>query len=155
MVAWWNGRTARERWMLGVLAVLVLGVALWAGVLKPVRAWGERAADEHARALETKASVDRALAEIATLKSRPVPRAAQPLDALIGDTAAAAGLSIARLEPDPAGGVHVAIEDGQAGAVFPWIAKLQTEQGVAARSLTVLKEDGGLVVEATFVQAGG
>lgn len=154
MIAWWNGRTARERWMLGALAVLALAVVLWMGVLTPLGRWAGRAAAEHDRALQTKASVDRALADMAALKSRPAPKASQPLETLINETATAAGVTVGRLEPDPAGGMRVAIEGGQANAVFPWIARLQTEHGVAAQSLTVLKEGEGLVVEATFVQAG-
>lgn len=154
MIAWWNGRSARERWMLGVLAALMVGVGLWLGVLKPLDAWADRAASDQTRALQNRAAVDRALAEMAAIKTNPAPRANRPLEALINETASAAGLSIDRLEPDPAGGMRVAIEGGQANVVFPWIAQLQVEHGVAAQSLTVLKEGEGLAVDATFVQAG-
>ena len=155
MIAWWNGRTARERWMLAVLGVLVLIVLLWLGVLRPLGAWADQAAEQRAEAVAAQAAVERALTEMSAIRSAPPKPLGKPLETVVSETAAAAGIALDRVEADPGGGVRVAVEGAEATAVFPWIAQLQTEYGVAAQSLTALKEDGGLVVEATFVQAAG
>jgi len=153
MIAWWNGRTARERWMLAILAGLLVIVILWLGGLKPLTAWADEAARRRADAAAAEVAVDRALAEMAAIRSKPVKPLGKPLEAVVSETAAAAGVALDRVEADPSGGVRIAIEGADAKAVFPWIARLQTEYGVAAQSLTALKEDGALVLEATFVQA--
>ena len=65
--AWWLGRTARERLLVGVLAVTALAYLLTATVVRPLAA-------AHADALASIARADAALARLAAIP----PEAAAP-----------------------------------------------------------------------------
>ncbi|MFN3582701.1 type II secretion system protein GspM [Phenylobacterium sp.] len=152
MIAWWTTRTPRERLLLGVMAGLLLVFGLWFGVHRPLaqaRAAAERRYD---RALKEEAAIEIAAARIRTLRtagggaSRKAP-AAEAVNA----SAAAAGVTLSRVEPDPVGGVQVAVGGVSPAQLFPWLAALQRDYGVTPRHLTIVKdEQGGLSVDATF-----
>lgn len=155
MVDWWTTRSRREQIMLGVMAALLLGFLLWFGVAAPLRTAAKDASAHLTRALGDEAVVDAAVAEIARLgEAAPPPTAAGPLDQLVTDTAAEAGLKIIRIEATADGAVQ-AVVSGPSTQVLPWIATLQSEHAIAARHLTLLKGDvGQLDVDATFVGPG-
>ena len=156
MVDWWTTRSRREQIMLGVMAALLLGFLLWFGVAAPLRTAAQDASAHLTRALGDEAVVDSAVAEIARLgEAAPPPTSAGPLDRLVADTAAEAGLRVIRIEAVADGGVQ-AVVSGPSTQVLPWIARLQSEHAIAARHLTLLKGDvGQLDVDATFVGLGG
>ncbi len=155
MVDWWTTRSRREQIMLGVMAALLLGFLLWFGVATPLRTAAQDASAHLTRALGDEAVVDSAVAEIARLgEAAPPPPSAGPLDRLVADTAAEAGLRVIRIEAVADGGVQ-AVVSGPSTQVLPWIARLQSEHAIAARHLTLLKGDvGQLDVDATFVAPG-
>lgn len=155
LTQWVNGRSPRERTMLAVLGLLVAALVLWFGVLTPLAAARQASEARLERAVQTRLAVDRALAEIAELRrARTAPASGAPVDVAVSRTADAAGLTLARIEADPGGGVQAVLEGAPATAVFPWLLALQREHGVVASHLTILKGDGGLDVDATFVRAG-
>lgn len=151
MRAWFEGRTRREQVLLTVLAVALAAVLLWLGLYRPLaqaRAAAERRLD---RAAAEAAEVDHAVARLRVLgaaaRARPAADPAQAVNA----AASAAGLTLARVEPDPSGGVQVAVAGVGPAQLFPWLAVLQTDYGVTPRHLTVIKdEQGTLSVDATF-----
>ncbi|HVI34457.1 type II secretion system protein GspM [Phenylobacterium sp.] len=152
MRAWFEGRTRREQVLLTVLAVALAAFLLWFGLYRPLaqaRADAERRLD---RAAATAAEVDRATVRLRAMgaAARVRPAAADPAQA-VNAAASAAGLALARVEPDPSGGVQVAVAGVSPSQLFPWLAALQTDYGVTPRHLTVIKdEQGTLSVDATF-----
>jgi general secretion pathway protein M len=152
MIAWWETRTRREQALLAVMATLLVAVLMWFGVYRPVGQAREAAAQRYERALKTQAVVGTAAARIGQLQTggpRAVRRA--PAAEAVNASAAAAGVTLSRVEPDPAGGVQVAVGGIAPGQLFPWLAALQQDYGVSARHLTIVKdEQGGLSVDATF-----
>lgn len=156
MTNWWRSLSRREQAMLAALGTLVLLIVVWFGLIDPLRKAQRAAAERYERAAATAATVERGLAELAALR-RVIPAAAsrRPVADAVAESAAAAGIDLSRSEPDPSGGLRVAIEGAAPGVVFPWLASLQREDGVAASHLTVLKADsGGLTVDATLVGLG-
>ena len=152
MIAWWEGRTRREQALLAVMAAAFVAFGLWFGVHRPVAQARDAAAQRYDRALQTQAVVETAAARIRLLErggSQPVRRA--PAAEAVNASAAAAGVTLSRVEPDPAGGVQVAVGGVAPAQLFPWLAALQQDYGVTARHLTVVKdEQGALSVDATF-----
>lgn len=152
MIAWWEGRTRREQALLAVMAASLVAFGLWFGVHRPVAQARVASAERYDRALKTQAVVETAAARIRVLErggSQPARRA--PAAEAVNASAAAAGVTLARVEPDPAGGVQVAVGGIAPAQLFPWLAALQQDYGVTARHLTVVKdEQGGLSVDATF-----
>lgn len=157
MIDWWNGRTPRERLLLGVLAAVAAGLAVWYGVIVPLGAWVEAAEARHARAVQTREEVARIAARVEAAGSPAArPPSGVAVRQLVEATAAAGGLELARIEAGGEGEVQVGLEGVQPQALFPWIALLQTEHGVAARHVTVLKAPaGGLTADIVFRGAAG
>jgi len=156
MMDWWSGRSRREQVLLGVMGALAAGLLLWFGVAAPLRGAAQDASAHLARALSDEAVVDAALAEVARLGERAAtPVRSGSVEALVAETAAAAGLEVIRIEPAPEGGGVQAVVSGPSTVVLPWIAALQADHAIAARHLTLLKGDvGELDVDATFVGLG-
>ncbi len=153
MLDWWNGRSQREQVLLGVLGALVAGFLLWFGVAAPLQAMASSARDHLARARADEALVDAVVAQAAAQgQSRVAASTGGPVDGVVAETAAVAGLQVVRVEAAE-GGVQ-AVVSGPSTSVLPWLAFLAREQGVAARHLTLVKgEDGLLDLDATFVRA--
>ncbi len=154
---WLAARSPRERLMLGLMGLALAAFALWYGLYAPLLAARDRAQASYEAAVQAQTQVKRTVTRIKALRVavKPPQVTASPEDA-IRTSAEAAGLSLARVEPDPAGGLRVAIDAAPATALFPWLAGLQRDYGLAAQTLTVVKgEEGGLRVDATLVAAGG
>lgn len=154
---WLASRSPRERLMLGLMALAVFAFALWYGLYAPLLAAREGAQASYRAAVQGQAQVRRTVIRIKALRGavKPPQPTASPEDA-IRSSAEAAGLSLTRVEPDPAGGLRVAIDAAPATSLFPWLADLQRDHGLAAQTLTVVKgEEGGLRVDATLLNAGG
>lgn len=152
MIAWWTTRTPRERLLLGVMAGLLVVFGLWFGVHRPLAQAREAAERRYDRALKEEAAIEAAAARIRALMSRgaTASRKASAAEA-VNASAAAAGVTLSRVEPDPAGGVQVAVGGVSPAQFFPWLAALQRDYGVNPRHLTIVKdEQGGLSVDATF-----
>lgn len=151
---WWSERTGREKVLLGVMGVGVGAFGLWYGLYAPLLAARERALDRYETARADQADVGRTVARIKSLQGRvaaPAPSSAP--EQAVATTAAAAGIPLARTEPDPEGGLRIAADAASATALFPWLGLLQREHGLAARNLTVVKgEGGGLRVDATLAR---
>ena len=155
MMDWWTGRSRREQILLGVMGALAAGLLLWFGVAAPLRGAAQDASTHLARALADEAVVDAAVAEIARLGERPPTARSAPVEQLVAETAASAGLDVIRIEPAAEGGGVQAVVSGPSTVVLPWIAGLQADHAIAARHLTLLKGDvGELDVDATFVGLG-
>lgn len=152
MIGWWETRTRREQALLAVMAVLLVAFLLWFGVYRPVSQARAAAAQRYDRALKTQAVVATATARIRQLqRGGPQSVGRAPAAEAVNASAAAAGVTLARVEPDPAGGVQVAVGGIAPAQLFPWLAALQQDYGVSARHLTIVKdEQGALAVDATF-----
>lgn len=145
----WDGRTRREQRMLAVMAVLVAGVALWLGVVRPVNGWREDASRDRARA-------EAGLVEVRTTLARLPPTAARPavdaggLEPILRQTAEAAGLQLTT-GMDPSGRFGFRVTNAPGAAAFGWLAGLQTTHGLQPVSLSVVENaDASLQVEGAF-----
>ena len=132
MSAWWASRSARERWLVGVmlaLAVLLLG---WLLIARPLSDALDAAKMRHGDAAV-------ALAE-ARARSRPAgaagPPASGPVDAIAMRTAAAAGFPGARVAGQGPGRALVNLDAARPQALFAWVAQME-QQGLVIERLRV------------------
>ncbi|MCR5881089.1 type II secretion system protein M [Phenylobacterium sp. J367] len=150
MRTWFETRTRREQGLLIVMGVGLLAFLLWFGAWRPAAEAKAAAERRYAQASRDAVVVDRAVARLKILGSAK-PRQTLPPAEAVNASAQAAGLVLARLQPDPAGGVQVAVAGVAPSRFFPWLAALQQDYGVTPRHLTVIKdEEGALSVDATF-----
>lgn len=156
VIAWWEARSRREQVLLAVLAAGLGLFILWFGVHRPLAQARADAALRYDRALRDEAVVRAAALGIRALeRGAPAPKAAASPAEAVSASAAAAGLTLGRVEPDPGGGVRVAVGGVSPGQLFPWLAALQQDYGVTPAHLAVVKDaQGTLSADATFGGTG-
>ncbi|WP_238995435.1 type II secretion system protein M [Sphingomonas solaris] len=148
---WWRLRSPREQRMLLVMAALVGITLAWLLVVRPVDDGLADVRARHARAVLDLAAARGQAERIADLEKRGPPPPEAPLATAIGQRAAAAGFATARIIPDGANRVSVAIDAARAQALFGWIADLERRDGLIVERLTArTNSDATLAAEATL-----
>ena len=147
----WDGRTRREQRMLALMALLVAAVILWLGVIRPVNDWRAGAADGRARAGAELVEVRTALTRLGPARTGATrPADARGLEPVLVQTAEAAGLELTT-GMDSSGRLGFRLARAPAGAVFGWLAALETTHGLQPVSLSVFENaDASLQVEGAF-----
>src|SRR5690606_1132821 len=84
--AWWDGRSLRERRMLAVMGVVVLGVIAWLGVVRPLDGWK---ADQARARVAAERQMAQAQTAVAQRGARPTE--AVDLQARVASAALTAG----------------------------------------------------------------
>jgi type II secretory pathway component PulM len=145
---WWAGRNLREQVLIGVLAAVAIFAALLVGVIVPLRAMREQAlADLHYAAL-----ID------ARLRAGGETQGATTMihgtaSAVLTDSAAAAHLAIARIEPE-AGQTRVVLGDAPFDQVLQWAAKVEQTSRLRIRQAQIDHKPAPGIVGATFLFGG-
>lgn len=131
---WWGGLSLRERWLVGTLGVLLAGVVLIYGIVKPLQ--GARAdALADIRSHETLAARVRAAGVLVAPGSQPQINAGSPVEGAQA-AAQAAGLTVT-LTPEGAGAVGQV--DGSYEAVIGWIAAVERTTVLRARRVEMTR----------------
>ena len=130
---WWDGRTAREHVMLGVLGGVLALVVAWFLILAPLLAWKVGAADRLDAAVQTHALAS-AAAGIDTAGG--VARSSDDIEALLTDSAAEAGVAV-QVSQDGAETTFT-VESAETARLFGWVAALE-RAGLTIASLSVLE----------------
>ena len=130
---WWDGRTAREHVMLGVVGGVLALVLAWFLILAPLLAWKAGASDRLAAAVQTHALAS-AAAGIDT--SGGAARTPSDIEAVLNDSAAEAGVGVQVTAEG--GGATFTVESAETARLFGWIAALE-RAGLTIDSLSVLE----------------
>lgn len=130
--AWWAGRSLREQRLLLVLGGLLTCIVLWFAVITPALAWRTHAAQRRAEATADLTLIETGTARIAGGASS---MDATQLQAAARRAADAGGVNVVFNPIDDSLGFSV---NGATTAVlFGWLAALDSEHGIEARTLTV------------------
>jgi type II secretory pathway component PulM len=141
--AWFDSLQPRERWILVAGIIVALGVVLWAGVLRPLRA----------QSVTLQAAVDskqRLLLDLGRLGTTSAPRPPgtqapeQTLVVLVNSTAQAHGLSITRSRPNGPSSVEVTLQAVPFDVLVAWLMTLHGTYAVDVESaqLTTARQQG-------------
>lgn len=151
---WWDGRTVRERRLLGVMFALVGAVLVWLLVVRPVQAWQVAAADRRVEAETTLAEVRAGLRVIAPSATTAAPANAEGLEPLVRRTAEAAGLTVVTTMA-PGGGLGIQMSQAPGRETFAWLAALEADHGIKVCSLGVMENaDATLNIDGALGQSG-
>jgi len=149
-LAWWAGRTPRERAMLSVMGGLIVAVALWFLVLSPTLTWRTEAAERRVEAAQSLARIEAGVARMEGQTGTSM--AVADMEQVAAQTAGAAALTVDFSPAD--GGLGFGVTQATTGALFGWLALLQAEHGIAPRTL-VVSENADATLSAQGVFAGG
>lgn len=131
---WFDGRSRREKWLILVMLALLGVTIVWAVILPiddALSSARRRNADAAIRLAQTRAQVD---AVKALRRARPEPPAT-PLDALVRESASAAGFALDSVTPDGAK-LRVRLNSARGGALLAWLGGLE-EQGAIVDQINV------------------
>ena len=136
VVALWDGRSLRERRMLAVMGVLVLGVIAWLGVLRPLDGWKA----DQARA---RVAAERQMAQVQTAVAQRGARPTEAVDlqALVASTALTAGVQ-PTLGMSEGGRLGFRLERVTTAQAFGWLAGLE-EGGARIEELGIVENADG------------
>lgn len=151
----WLARTPRERWLLGVMLVLVALVLVWLLILRPLGDIHSAARQRHGEAVAALAEARAQAAAIAALERNRPPPVQGPIDAALAAAASDAGFQLSGVQPEGPGRASIAIGAARPQALFSWISALET-QGYIVQSLTASSNpDRTLSAQISFRARGG
>lgn len=131
----WAARSPREQWMLEVMFALFAIVFLWLGVARPVeRAWTDARAAMLAAA-DANAAIRAKVKMLKALPASALARDGAPMDQLVGQSAAEAGLTLDRAEAQGGDRMDIAMASVRPVALFGWLAALEA-QGIRVETLS-------------------
>lgn len=139
IVAWYTGRSQREKRLILVMLALLVVTILWAGIIRPVQDGLDSTRDRHARAVVRLGEVRAQVAAVKAIQRGRARTPEGPLADAIRARADEAGFALASLEPD-GDRVRIGIAQAKPGALLGWIAGL---------------EGDGLLVDASTVNGNG
>lgn len=122
---WWRTRTLREQRLLLVMAALLLAVLAWLAVIRPLadaRAAAEARHDHAVVAL----GLARAQAEAIAAAAASPAAVDAPLDTMIANAAAEAGLPVTRVDRAGPSQAIALLPNVRPQAFFAWLAKLES-----------------------------
>lgn len=129
---WLAGRTPREQAMLIGLAVVVLGLVVFYGVVQPLNGWRAAAAERRAEAAEATRRIAAAEARIRPGATSDPARLAE----VAGPLAEAQGL-IVELTPGEDGGLAFSAQQAPTAALFSWLAALEDQHNIETVAISV------------------
>lgn len=152
---WWAGLTQRERWLVGIAAVLALAVLLWA-LARPAYAAFVDLDTAHRAAVEREGRV---AAKVRLLSRRPAPSVAAAVDAAsidqyLAQSAGEIGLTLDRNEARGARQATIAIATAKAPVLIDWLAALEA-QGFVIDQLSITPAADGTVGMTADLRKGG
>jgi general secretion pathway protein M len=152
MRAWWSNLAMRERWMVGVGAIVVVLLLGWALVWHPLAVKRAALLDTVESDRRDLAYVRVAAAEVERLRTVGTharrDRQGRSLLALADATARSGGLegALRRVEPTGPASVRVSLESARFDALIDWIESLTRDYGIEAIDFSADRADGvGLV----------
>lgn len=123
---WFAGRSVREQRMLMVMVALLVLTLFWVAIIRPMTDGLSSARERHTDATIRLAGTRARVKEVETLqRQRPAPIEAA-LDAVIRDRANEAGFALASVTMDGPNRVQISIPTARPGALFGWIAGLES-----------------------------
>jgi general secretion pathway protein M len=149
MIIWWEARSVRERWLIGVMLALLAFVLAWLAVVRPLADALDAAKLRHGAAVV-------ALAE-ARAHARPAAGpavAAGPADRIVAQTATEAGFTAARIARLGPGRATAAVDAARPQALFGWVAQMERRGLVVERLSARANADRTLSAEIAL-KAGG
>jgi general secretion pathway protein M len=138
-MTWWRRLSQREQLLVAIMLVLLLGVGLWLGIVRPLAALRDDLTTRQTMADATLTDVTSMGRQIRTARATAGPQL--PLLERVRTSADAAGLTLEQLEKAGDGSVTLRIAAVRSPALLGWLADLETRQGVVVDRLSATRND--------------
>ena len=131
---WFAARSLREKRLLIVMVALAAITLFWALIIRPVNDALSNARERHQNAVIRLAETQARVKAVAAIQQQNPAAIGAPLDAIIRDRANEAGFALTSVNADGPNRVQIAIATARPGALFGWIAQLESA-GIIVESL--------------------
>lgn len=146
---WWSERSLREQTLIGALSVVLIFALLLVAVIAPLRSLrAEALADIRSAAL-----LEARLSGGGSDMARAGRFRRGTASAIVTDSAAAAGLTIQRIEPEGAA-TRVVLADAPFERVLRWIEEVEQTSRLRVTKADVVRKGAPGIVAATLVLGG-
>ncbi len=149
MRAWWAIRSTREQVLIGGLAAVAIFTVFLLAVVVPLRAIRQADYDD----LHTIALLEARLRAGGANTGQPLAMRHGTPSAILTDSAAAARLTIERIEPE-GGNTRVVLGDASFDQVMRWVAGVEATSRLRVDQAQIDRKGGPGIVRATFVVTG-
>jgi len=151
---WWAGLSQRERWLVGVAALLTLGALFWALGRPTYAAFASLEAD-HRTAIEREGRVAAKAQLLARRPAKTVAAAtdAAPIDQFLAQSAGEIGLTLDRNEARGTDQATIAIATAKAPVLTDWLAALEGQGFIVDQLSITPAADGTVGMTAEFRRA--
>lgn len=155
----WLGLSLRERWLVGVAAVLATAAIGWLAIYSPLRAALVTARESHGLAVDRQAAISARVTEIRRLQAdgnRTATNAGPTNDAavtlVLAQGAAEQGFILSRNDAVGDSGATIAIANVRAPALIAWLAKLE-DADLTVTDLSLRPNADGTVAMTASIRA--
>jgi len=131
---WFAARSLREKRLLIVMVALAAVTLVWALIIRPVNDGLSNARERHENAVIRLAETQARVRAVAAIEQQHPAAIGASLDAVIRDRANEAGFALTSVNADGPNRVQIAIATARPGALFGWIAQLESA-GIIVESL--------------------
>lgn len=146
----WDGRSQREQWLLGVMCTLFALVLSVFVVILPLSDAISAARERLSRAAQASGQVETRIAALDKARRGPVPQTGAALATTIVATAQDAGFALDRANAQGNDRVAITIPAVKSMALFAWLGDLDA-RGIFAETITVRRNaDASLSVDAVL-----
>lgn len=144
MIAWFAGRSLRERRLILVMLALAVVTIVWAGVILPVRNGLSSSRERYTGAVVRLGAAEAGMAQVKAIQRRQPQPLAGALADVVRARAEAAGFALASLDVEAPDRIRTSIATARAGALMAWIAGLEAD-GMLVDALSVTGNGDGTV----------
>lgn len=150
--SWWTERSLREQVLIGGLAAVAIFALLLVGVIVPLRNVRAAAYEELHNAARLEAQLRQGSSSQTGGLGQPGAMRRGTASAILTDSAAAAHLSIQRMEPE-GGNTRVEIGDAPFSQVMGWIADVERNSRLRVQQAQIDQKGAGIVTASLVFSA--
>jgi general secretion pathway protein M len=149
--SWWANHSEGEQRFMTVLGVIGLAIFLWLGIWRPIDNGLTAGWERQGAALDRYASVRAKVAELGRHPAQRGQSNREPIEQLIGQSAAEAGFTLERATAQGEGRMSVNMASARVGPLLQWISRLE-QAGLSVQTISIVPgaTEGTVAVQALF-----
>ncbi|WP_417595390.1 type II secretion system protein GspM [Parasphingorhabdus sp.] len=141
---WVAGLSQRERILLGIAGLLLVGLVGYYGIVRPMSGAMTSAEDRYVEAVERQARIEAKVAALQQPVDGTPVKFSGAIDAFVSQSAGETGIAVGSVVPQLGERVNMVVESAKPTALFGWLERIERE-GVAVESLSINPAGNGTI----------